>query len=349
MKPINVVRSLAPLAGVVLLPAAPATAAPSVKVKVTSPCYVDTCTATLTVTPTAPTRLQASFNHTGGQSAFVATQSAVCAPATAKDWIYADTICRVESRLPRRTGSVTIAWQLTSGSEAVVFRTRRIQVRPRPNRRQPSSRRPTAKAPSKTHWSVLCRQAKAGDKCQPGGNRKVAGGGEKVSHKGWPSITGVFWQVEAFRAGRKFTGGPKNDELLGHHGSDRINGKGGKDVIWGDWDPRNNNTWQKDVLTGGPGNDWIYSSHGRNRISGGPGRDYIWAYYGRGTIDCGAGKSDTVRVRLVNRYTIRNCERLKNFCGHGSKPGGGCYKPGEKPASRPRVLIPAAGSRIAFP
>lgn len=132
-------------------------------------------------------------------------------------------------------------------------------------------------------------------------------------------------------------GGPLNDELLGHHGNEKLDGRGGKDVIWGDWDPANNGTRQRDVLKGGAGNDWLYSSHGRNTISGGPGRDYVWAYYGRGTIDCGPGKSDTARVRLENDYRIRNCERIVNFCGFGSKPGGGCYKPGEKPASRRRA------------
>lgn len=181
-----------------------------------------------------------------------------------------------------------------------------------------------------------CAPERGGEQCGPGYGRKTAGGGEKVSHKGWPAVTGILWKVLA-DDGRRKIGGSRNDELLGHHGSDRIAGAGGKDIIWGDWDPHDNNTRQKDVLRGGSGNDWIYSSHGHNRIYGGKGRDYIWAYYGRGTIDCGPGKQDTVRVRLNSAYRVRNCERIKNFCGHGSKPGGGCYKPGEKPSSRPRV------------
>lgn len=180
----------------------------------------------------------------------------------------------------------------------------------------------------------LCKPRRAGEQCGPGNGRRTRGGGEKVSHKGWPAVTGILWKVLDDRGHRKI-GGRRNDELLGHHGSDRISGRAGKDIIWGDWDPSNNNTWQRDVLRGGDGNDWIYSSHGRNSITGGRGRDYIWAYYGRGTIDCGPGRQDTVRVRVVNGYRIRNCERVRNFCSHGSKPGGGCYKPGEKPrASR---------------
>lgn len=189
----------------------------------------------------------------------------------------------------------------------------------------------------------VCAQTLTGDKCQDGAGRRTPGGGEKVSHKGWPAIFGVFWQVTAFSAGREFTGTRLNDELLGHHGSDTIRGGAGHDVIWGDWDPQNNNTRQRDVLDGGPGNDWIYSSHGHNTIRGGAGNDYIWAYYGRGTIDCGPGDNDTARVRLVNDYKIKNCERIVNFCGFGSKPGGGCYKPGEKP----RAATAKSGTRTA--
>ena len=179
----------------------------------------------------------------------------------------------------------------------------------------------------------LCGPRRAGEQCGPGNGRATPGGGEKVTHQGWPAVTGILWKVLDSRGHRK-RGGPDNDELLGHHGSDRISGRGGKDIVWGDWNPSNNNTWQHDILRGGDGNDWIYSSHGYNTITGGRGRDYIWAYYGRGTIDCGPGAHDTARVKLANGYRIRNCERIRNFCGHGSKPGGGCYKPGEKPAER---------------
>ncbi len=125
-----------------------------------------------------------------------------------------------------------------------------------------------------------------------------------------------------------------NDELLGHHGNDVIRGAGGRDVLWGDWDPRNHPSRQRDRLDGGSGNDWLYSSHGRNTIRGGRGNDYVWAYYGKGTIDCGPGRRDTARVRLNGPYRVRNCERIRNFCAFGSKPGGGCYKPGERPSKR---------------
>jgi Ca2+-binding RTX toxin-like protein len=176
-----------------------------------------------------------------------------------------------------------------------------------------------------------CALAQPGAQCGPGNGRQTPGGGDKVSHAGWPAITGVLWKV--LDGSHVLTGGVHSDELLGHHGDDVIHGGDGADVLWGDWDPVGNTRRQRDLLAGEGGNDFIYSSHGRNRISGGRGNDYIWAYYGRGTINCGSGY-DTLRVRLVNRYRERGCERVRHFCAHGSKPGGGCYRPGERPRRR---------------
>src|SRR5829696_1967564 len=115
----------------------------------------------------------------------------------------------------------------------------------------------------------LCEPRRAGEQCGPGNGRRTAGGGEKVPHKGWPAITGILWKVLGSHNARK-TGGPDNDELLGHHGSDRIQGMAGKDVLWGDWDPKINNGRQRDVLRGGAGDDWIYPSHGRTVVDAGP-------------------------------------------------------------------------------
>ena len=164
--------------------------------------------------------------------------------------------------------------------------------------------------------------------CGPGNGRKTSGGGDKVPHNGWPAVTGILWKV-LDSSGRKKVGGAANDELLGHHGSDRLFGGAGNDILWGDWDPANNNTHQKDVLDGGPGNDWLYPSHGSTVVKGGAGKDYVWAYYGRGTIDCGPGK-DTARVKLNGPWKVRNCERVLHFCAFGSDGHGGCLKPGEK-------------------
>jgi RTX calcium-binding nonapeptide repeat (4 copies) len=186
---------------------------------------------------------------------------------------------------------------------------------------------PAAAAPLAGGAFELCRDTPPGVTCRPGDGRRTVGGGEKVSHKGWPAIDGVFWQVTD-DAGRRKRGGPDNDELLGHHGSDRLDGGAGHDVLWGDWDPRNNPTRQRDVLIGGAGNDYIYPSHGTTTVKAGPGKDYIWAFYGKGVIDCGPGY-DTVRVRLNGAFRLRNCERVGHFCQYGSDGHGGCRKPGE--------------------
>jgi Ca2+-binding RTX toxin-like protein len=121
----------------------------------------------------------------------------------------------------------------------------------------------------------------------------------------------VLWKVLTNGRGKHSRAGTtRNDELLGHHGDDTIDGGAGNDVLWGDWDPANNNGSQRDVLRGGAGKDWLYTSHGRNTISGGAGDDHVWAFYGHGTIDCGAGY-DVVRVHPSRHaYRLRGCEKL---------------------------------------
>ena len=175
----------------------------------------------------------------------------------------------------------------------------------------------------------LCGDRRPGVHCGSGNGRRTPGGGDKVSHEGWPAVTGIFYKVDHPTAGYSQAGGPLNDELLGHHGTDRLDGRGGHDILWGDWDPRNNNGRQRDVLTGGPGNDWLYPSHGRTVVEGGSGNDRVWAFYGRGSIDCGPGR-DTIRIRMNDAFRHRNCEVIRHFCAHGSNGRGGCLKPGER-------------------
>lgn len=157
----------------------------------------------------------------------------------------------------------------------------------------------------------ICAAVKAGERCGPGNGRRTSGGGAKVTHAGWPAVTGVLWKVLDSRDHDK-VGGGANDELLGHHGSDRIEGGAGNDILWGDWDPSNNNGRQRDVLIGGAGNDFIYPSHGTTRVVAGPGKDFIWAYYGHGTIDCGPGK-DTARVRMNGAFKLKRCEKVLHW------------------------------------
>ena len=185
--------------------------------------------------------------------------------------------------------------------------------------------------------------------CGAGNGRQSPGGGDKVPHdnglnkrKGqratrrWPRLTGVLWTViDESRTPYTKHGGPQNDELNGHHGSDTLVGAGGHDIIWGDWDPSGNTTAQRDVLSGGQGNDWLYPSHGRSVVRGGAGSDYVWAFYGKGTIDCGPG-DDTARVRTNGAFKITNCEHIKHFCQFGETAGGLCLSPTGKPVAAAR-------------
>jgi RTX calcium-binding nonapeptide repeat (4 copies) len=175
-----------------------------------------------------------------------------------------------------------------------------IATLPKPKTRRPGGRKLTGP----------CAHAGAGVQCGEGNGRRTSGGGEKVSHKGWPAVTGVLMIADDH--GRRMVGGPRNDELLGANGSDHITGGSGKDIIWGDeWPVPRNGTRQHDTMSGGRGNDWIYTSHGTNTINAGPGNDIIYAYYGKGTINCGPGNDLVFTRRLKSNihFTMRHCER----------------------------------------
>src|SRR5919108_4681059 len=79
----------------------------------------------------------------------------------------------------------------------------------------------------------------------------------------WPKIDGELW-INSDDHDTSHTGTAKNDELLGGHGDDRIDGGDGHDVIWGDHKASGNTAAQKDKLRGGRGHDWVYASHGWN-------------------------------------------------------------------------------------
>jgi Ca2+-binding RTX toxin-like protein len=200
-----------------------------------------------------------------------------------------------------------------------------------------SGRTTAAVAPSTARdddTEAMCEDTPPDVSCRPGNGMTTAGGGEKVSHEGWPEITGIFWKVHS-STGHDKTGGSDNDELLGHHGDDTLDGGPGRDVLWGDWDPSGNRTGQRDTLVGGAGNDFIYPSHGTTAVRAGRGNDYIWAFYGKGTIDCGPGH-DTVRVRLGEAFDLKGCEVIGHFCQFGPDGHGGCKKPGEAVTVRRR-------------
>ena len=158
---------------------------------------------------------------------------------------------------------------------------------------------------------VRCPAIRGGEHCGPGNNRTTSGGGSKVSHAGWPAVSGLLFMVESRGGRHRFTGSAFNDELLGYDGDDTLNGGAGSDILWGDSHPvPQNPVTQRDVLRGGPGKDFLYSSHGSNYLSGGPGNDRIYAHWGHGVIDCGPGRDWVGINHYPVRYTLRHCEKV---------------------------------------
>lgn len=152
---------------------------------------------------------------------------------------------------------------------------------------------------------------------------EVAGAGDKVSHKGWPKINGVL-RINSSRHGKDLTGTHRNDELLGGPGWNKIHGRGGDDVIWGDFRPHDQPPSQHDRLYGDDGRDFIYASHGWNSIHGGRGNDTIHGHFGRGFIRCDSGR-DLVYLshRSRRRYHLRGCERISYLTERQRKQRGG--------------------------
>ena len=153
--------------------------------------------------------------------------------------------------------------------------------------------------------AMLCVAAVANATHAPGG-----GCSDCASHRYWPTVDGRFKIVKG--GGQTVNGTSRSDELLGHHGSDTLRGGDSNDILWGDWDPKNQPAGQRDVIEGGNGTDFIYGSHGRNTIAAGAGNDVISVHYGRGSVDCGPGR-DIYHVARSRRkgYRFRNCEKVE--------------------------------------
>ncbi len=142
-----------------------------------------------------------------------------------------------------------------------------------------------------------------------------------ASHEHWPTIHGKI--KKAHTSGSVIHGTRRSDELLGHHGSDRLHGKGRSDVLWGDWEGgADQPTNQRDRIHGGSGSDFIYGSHGHNRIYGGRGNDAISVHFGRGFVDCGPGR-DIYHVARTRKkgYRFRNCEKV-DYRSEAQRGGG---------------------------
>jgi len=289
------------------------------------PCYVG-CRASVSADVSVlgtPTRFDVVWDAPADRSVLLGPVAAMVCDPVVFDLVSS---CQVHSPPYGAAGTYTVTVRMSDELTGVLATTRSQTVTVLgPSTPEPAST-PGKGGATDITGAALCARVPASVTCRPGDGARTPGGGDKVSHKGWPRITGIFWKVSD-NIGRRKTGGPANDELLGHHGSDRLEGGPGRDVIWGDWDALDNNTWQRDVLIGGLGHDRIYPSHGTTLVKAGRGNDYIWAYYGKGIIDCGRGY-DTVRVRLSGAFKLRSCERIGHFCGFGADGHGGCRKPG---------------------
>jgi Ca2+-binding RTX toxin-like protein len=89
------------------------------------------------------------------------------------------------------------------------------------------------------------------------------------------------------------SGAMNNDWLVGGLGSDRINGSGGDNILWGDNAPTNpgdltpqdGDVGGDDQLSGLGGSDVFYGGAGNDLVSGGAGNDYASGGQGNDTLD----------------------------------------------------------------
>jgi Ca2+-binding RTX toxin-like protein len=111
---------------------------------------------------------------------------------------------------------------------------------------------------------------------------------------------GITWLAPLRGASKK--GSARNDTLLGATGPDRIRGRHGQDVIWGNRLHGDRST-ALDRLWGGPGADVVYGSPGRNDIFGEDGGDYLQGGAGSNRIFGGPG-DDEIRLRGRGPNTV---------------------------------------------
>jgi hypothetical protein len=245
-------------------------------------------------------RVEVDWDVPGGaQEAFAPDAASTCG-----DSVAVDPECVLQGPPYPTTGVKTVALRVTGPDGIAQYASSYLEVVPQPSV-EPVTRTPPR---SKTRSRGLCPPFQSGVHCGPGNNRRTSGGGGKVSHKGWPAVSGIFWIVQDGRGHANGAGTPLNDEILGGHGNDRLRGGGGKDILWGDYHPTGNRAKQRDFLGGGSGADFIYTSHGVNTVRAGAGRDRIYAHWGRGTIDCGPGVDWVGVNNFAMHYKLRHCE-----------------------------------------
>jgi len=207
--------------------AAPATASaqPAPAVSSSTPCVVRSCQAIVTFTPDPgqAALMEVEWEHSGEPAEnFQPDASARCAGAGLLDTLFGTVpaACSVASPPYGTPGAtqVVVRVTMTIGAPTVTSQALRVLDEVRESEPKPK--------PEPDLEADLCGPRRAGVQCGPGNGRKTPGGGEKVSHKGWPAITGILWKVVMSGGRHQKTGGPKNDELLGHHGNEVLRGRG---------------------------------------------------------------------------------------------------------------------------
>jgi hypothetical protein len=270
---------------------------PSFELIVPPGCMVDRCSPVVDYRPeyvAGGYRVEVQWDVTGGPETFAPDTELQCADSTPGS--PGAQPCQLRGPVYRTAGRHLVALRVTGPDGVPALAARVLTVLDR-------KQRGTGKG-----GPNLCPPFQPGVHCGPGNNRRTPGGGGKVSHKGWPAVSGIFWQVQDNRGHANGAGTPLNDELLGGHGSDHLRGAGGKDILWGDYHPTGNNSWQHDTMSSGPGADFIYTSHGTNIVRAGAGRDRIYAHWGHGVIDCGPGVDWVGINHYPVRYKLRHCE-----------------------------------------
>lgn len=108
---------------------------------------------------------------------------------------------------------------------------------------------------------------------------------ETAAGQGRDRVTGVFSNVWGTRHDDVLLGSGGAEQLHAYRGRDRIDGRGGSDIVSGGLDD--------DVASGGGGRDDVDGDVGDDRIAGGRGRDTLWPGDGNDVVRAGPG-DDTV-------------------------------------------------------
>ena len=177
----------------------------------------------------------------------------------------------------------------------------------------------------------VCGPDRKGDTAGPATTVKRRAAERKSATRAGPQAQGFLDRIQDSSGNHRKKKGADNDELLGHHGSDYLKGKGGRHILLGRLGPQEQ---QRAPARHPPGRNRQRLHLSEPRQHEGRGRPrkplrggLLWA---RRERFCGPGK-DRARVRLTGRFRVRRWETIGHFCKLGPDgAAGGCLKPGEK-------------------